>query len=85
MSLHWSIESAIKQTLSRQTKQVPLPLLRNITRALIDLKRNKEAYDFGPTQLKALDRFISKARVARTIEDLYTIHKNTCILGLEKH
>jgi hypothetical protein len=85
ISLHASVESAITQTHHRQTNQIPAPIRRNLTRALIDLKKNKEAYGFGPIQLNALDAFILLARKAKTTRDLEKIHRKTCILGLEKH
>ncbi len=85
ISLHESIKTVIESPEAKKTGKIPAPFRRNITRSLIDLKRNRKAYDFGPVQLRALDALISSARRAKTTEELNEVYRKTCIFGLPKH
>jgi hypothetical protein len=83
--LHDSHESILRRMQITNTTKIPLDCRKGILRGLVDLKRDKECYDFGPTQLILLDRLIKKARRLKTPEDLSNIHRLTCGLGLKNH
>gem|GEM_PF-2029531 len=85
VAIHLGFESALENMRAQHTKAVPLAVRRGLTRSLIELKRNREGYDFGPTQLKILDTLINLSRKANTYEQVQTVHRLTCNLGLGKH
>ena len=83
-ALHIGTESAIDATRMSREKRIPISARNNLTRSLIELKRNRETYGFKENQRKLLDMLLKKSRKARTLEDLINIHKLTCGLGREK-
>ncbi len=84
-AMHDSHEFILQSMHVAKTQKIPLKVRINVLRSLAELKRNKEAYDFGPTQLILLDRLIKEARRANTPEKLHNIHRLTCGLGIKKH
>ncbi|MDD4251034.1 MAG: hypothetical protein PHX27_02475 [Candidatus ainarchaeum sp.] len=83
--LHKSNKFNLEHMQTLKMKTVPMKMRHSVTRSLIDLKRNKAVYDFGPTQLKILDVLIKKSMNMKTPKDLQDIHRVTCNLGLDKH
>jgi len=84
-NLHTLGESLLRHLETHNTNLVPMQRRHSLLKSLIDIKRNRDAYDFGPTQLKLLDVLIRKSRTRMTLEDLQTMHRLTCSLGLKKH
>ena len=68
-----------KRTLVQRLKRA-VKLRRSLVNSLQEMKTNKEAYGFGPTQLKALDTLIEKTRKAKSEQDLRDVWRNTCFL-----
>lgn len=66
-------------------KALPAEQRQNVLRSLLELKRQEKLYDFGPVQTAALAKLIELAQSAKTIDDLVTINRLTCTLGINKH
>lgn len=82
--IHDTTQYAIERQARLKTKKAFLSTRRQITSTLIELKRNKQEYDFGPIQLRALDELIQLARKAKTENELKTVHRKTCLFALKK-
>jgi len=57
---------------------------RNIRKSIEDMIANKDHYDYGPVQTKALHILREKAKKIRTAEDIDDILRLTCFQKLSK-